>query len=96
MPQALTVIRSNKGAGPMLALAALREHGRLRDSAIEVRSVPDRQSSAIPARELLLPTAVPPASCEILGYCTARYCTLACSDLSNDDKEDFASANHAE
>ncbi len=29
-------MRSNKGAGPMLALAALREHGRLRDSAIEV------------------------------------------------------------
>ena len=34
--QALMLIRSNKGAGPMLALAALREHGRLRDSAIEV------------------------------------------------------------
>ncbi len=34
--QALMAMRSNKGAGPMLALAALREHGRLRDSAIEV------------------------------------------------------------
>lgn len=37
--QALGLIRSNKGAGPMLALAALREHGRLRDSAIEVSCV---------------------------------------------------------
>ena len=42
--QALMAMRGNKGAGPMLALAALREHGRLRDSAIEVGSglaIPD-------------------------------------------------------
>ena len=39
MLQALTVVRSNKGAGPMLALAALREHGRLRDSVIEVHTL---------------------------------------------------------
>lgn len=35
-PQGLDRMGSNKGAGRMLVLAALREHGRLREAAIEV------------------------------------------------------------
>ena len=34
--QGLDQMGANQGAGPMLVLAALREHGRLRDAAIEV------------------------------------------------------------
>lgn len=34
--QGLDQMGANKGAGPMLVLAALREHSRLRDGAIEV------------------------------------------------------------
>ena len=36
--QGLKTMRSNKGAGAMLVLAALREHGRVRDTAMEVSS----------------------------------------------------------
>ena len=42
------MIRGHKGAGPMLALAALREHGRLRDSAVAVRSVLECQNLSHP------------------------------------------------